>query len=106
MRQGSDSEGPFGTPPDSFRDALERTAKQIQEELEAQRRALNFLQTVAANLDNEKLDDAAFRDFMRRSIEGMPGIDYVRPDLVKRAMAAVRDEEFPILPAESTGYVD
>jgi hypothetical protein len=39
-------------------------------------RALSFLQTVATNLDNGKLIDEEFRDFMRRSMTGMPGITY------------------------------
>ena len=71
--------------------------KNKAEELEAQRRALNFLQTVAANLDNGKLDDRAFRDFMRNSMEGMPGVEYTKPEVRKK---------FGIQPAESTGYVD
>lgn len=47
---------------------------------EAKFRALNFLQTVAANLDNERLTDEEFRNFMRNSLEGMPGVDYKRKD--------------------------
>ena len=39
-------------------------------------RALNFLRTVAANLDNEAINDKEFREFMRRSMTGMPGIEY------------------------------
>ena len=93
MRQGVDSEGPFGP----TREEQQALQDKIAAELEAQRRALNFLQTVAVNLDNGKLTDAAFRDFIRNSLEGMPGIDYVKPE---------KREEFPILPAESTGYVD
>ena len=43
---------------------------------EAAFHALNFLQTVAANLNNEAINDEEFRDFMRRSMTGMPGIEY------------------------------
>ena len=39
-------------------------------------RSLSFLQTVAANLDNNKLTDTEFRDFMRRSMTDMPGVTY------------------------------
>ena len=84
---GLDSEGPFGP---------SKELKQREDEDAARFRALNFLQTVAANLDNPKLSDAEFRQFMRNSMTGMPGIDY--PEEPK--------ESFPILPAESTGYVD
>ena len=85
---GLDSEGPFGP----SKELREREAEDA-----ARFRALNFLRTVAANLDNPKLTDQQFREFMRNSIEGMDGVDYTRPE---------QREEFPILPAESTGYVD
>lgn len=39
-------------------------------------RAFNFLKTVAANIDNKALSDEEFRDFMRRSKDGMPGLEY------------------------------
>ena len=39
-------------------------------------RAFHFLQTTVANLDNAGLTDAEFRDFMRRSLNGMPGLNY------------------------------
>ena len=48
----------------------------VMEKARAANRALNFLRTVAANLDNEALDDREFRDFLRRSMTGMPGIEY------------------------------
>lgn len=81
MRQGTDSESP-----------LDETNIR-----EAQYRALNFLQTLAENLDNPRLSDAQFREFVRNSVGGMPGVDYTRSEV---------REEFPILPASSTGYVD
>ena len=43
-------------------------------------RALNFLQTVAVNLDNPTLTDSAFRDFMRKSMEGMDEVEYTKPE--------------------------
>ncbi len=76
MALNLDSEGPLGPIPS---DRERKEAAEIQEELEAQRRALNFLRTVAVNLDNEKLDDTEFREFMRNSMEGMLGIDYTKP---------------------------
>ena len=48
----------------------------IVEKARAANRALNFLRTVAANLDNDGLDDKEFRDFMRRSMTGMPMVNY------------------------------
>ena len=42
----------------------------------ARNRALNFLQTVAANLDNEKLTDAQFSQFMRNNMMGIHGWGY------------------------------
>ena len=89
------------TPPRLLRDsrlqaAVDRADRRTEEE--NARRALNFLQTVAANLDNEKLDDAAFREFMRNSIEGMPGVDYDRK--------SEKRTSYEPLPPDSTGYVD
>ena len=42
----------------------------------AKQRALNFLQTVAVNLDNEKLTDTQFRQFMRNNMMGVHGWGY------------------------------
>ena len=42
----------------------------------AQERALSFLQTVAVNLDNEKLTDTQFRQFMRNNMMGIHGWGY------------------------------
>ncbi len=49
---------------------------EIVEKARAANRALNFLRTVAANLDNDGLDDKEFREFMRRSMTGMPMVNY------------------------------
>lgn len=70
MNRWLDSEGPLGPCPPS-----EDELAQFQRQSDAFT-ALAFLQTVAVNLDNEKLDDAAFRQFMRNSIQGMSGVDY------------------------------
>lgn len=43
-------------------------------------RARGFLQTVIVNLDNLGLTDAQFREFIRNSMEGMPGFDYTKPE--------------------------
>lgn len=43
-------------------------------------RALSFLQTIAVNLDNTGLTDENFREFVRNSLEGMPRVDYTKPD--------------------------
>ena len=43
-------------------------------------RALSFLQTIAINLDNNKLPDDQFRNFIRNSLDGMLGIDYTKPE--------------------------
>lgn len=43
-------------------------------------RALGFLQTIAINLDNDKLPDDQFRNFIRNSLVDMPGIDYTKPE--------------------------
>lgn len=36
--------------------------------------AKNFVITLAANVDNEKLDDASFREFVRSSLDIVEGI--------------------------------
>lgn len=38
--------------------------------------ALGFLQTVSANLDNEEMTDADFRQFMRNSMRGIRRFGY------------------------------
>ncbi len=43
-------------------------------------RALTFLQTLAMNLDNTGLPDDQFRNFVRNSLESMPGVEYTKPD--------------------------
>ena len=43
---------------------------------EAAFHALNFLKLLAANIDNDALDDKEFREFMRRSMTGMRWIEY------------------------------
>jgi hypothetical protein len=35
--------------------------------------ATHFVQTLAANVDNEKLDDAAFREFVRNTLPIVEG---------------------------------
>lgn len=42
-------------------------------------RALGFLQTIAINLDNNGLPDDQFRNFIRNSLDYMPGVDYKKP---------------------------
>jgi len=42
-------------------------------------RAMHFLQTMVANLDNTKLTDDQFREFIRNSMHGFPGVDYTKP---------------------------
>ena len=49
---------------------------EIVEKARAANRALNFLRTVAANIDNDALDDKEFREFMRRSMADMPGVNH------------------------------
>jgi hypothetical protein len=62
--------------PESNDDDLFEGHDEIVEKARAANRALNFLQTVAANLDNEALTDEQFRDFMRRSMVDMPGVNH------------------------------
>lgn len=45
--------------------------------------AENFVATIAANVDNDKLTDAEFRSFIRRSL---PVVDY----------ATIRNENWPV----------
>lgn len=42
--------------------------------------ALSFLRTMVVNLDNTGLTDEQFREFIRNSVEGMPGVDYTKPE--------------------------
>lgn len=42
-------------------------------------RALSFLRTIAINLDNDELPDDQFRNFIRNSLDDMPGVDYEKP---------------------------
>ena len=46
-------------------------------------RALSFLQTLAINLDNDKLPDDQFRNFIRNSLDDMPGVEYAKPERVR-----------------------
>lgn len=39
----------------------------------------NFLDTVAANVDNEKMDDASFRAFIRNTLPIVIGVLYENP---------------------------
>jgi len=38
--------------------------------------AKNFMQTIAANIDNEKLSDKDLRDFIRNTLPIVKGVDY------------------------------
>lgn len=38
--------------------------------------AANFCATLAANVDNTKLSDAEFREFVRNSLPGVEGANY------------------------------
>lgn len=69
-------EYPMNTEAKRARAAMERADRQKQDA--EQRRAVNFLHTVAANIDNMKLDDEAFREFMRDSMTDMPGVNYTK----------------------------
>ncbi len=75
---GLDSEGPWDDDEARSRERVKnaRARADRNAQQEAQERALNFLQTVSANLDNVKLDDTEFREFMRNSMRGMPGVGY------------------------------
>jgi len=42
--------------------------------------AMSFLKTLVANLDNGNITDMQFRDFVRNSMQGFPGIDYTKPE--------------------------
>lgn len=59
----------------SYGEAIERVTRQEQQET-AKLMAIGFLQTVSANLDNEELTDAEFRQFMRNSMKGIRGFGY------------------------------
>lgn len=59
----------------SYGEAIERVSRKEQHET-AKLMALGFLQTVSANLDNEKMTDAEFRQFMRNSMRGIRGFSY------------------------------
>lgn len=76
-QHGGSTEGPF---PEQPRVAdMPRKEPSDESLADARVRALHFLQTVAANLDNPKMDDEAFRQFMRNSLDQMPGVDYTKP---------------------------
>lgn len=62
--------------PETERMPDNRYVNAIERGKTARARALNFLQTVAANLDNEKLTDAEFRQFMRNNMIGVHGFGY------------------------------
>lgn len=49
----------------------------VESELKRTVPAGNFLATVAANVDNEKLSDADFRQFIRNSL---PVVEFPRPE--------------------------
>jgi hypothetical protein len=51
-----------------------RTERQQKEHEKHQ--AYNVVQTIAANVDNVKLSDTEFRDFIRQSMAGIPGVNY------------------------------
>lgn len=57
--------------------------KDATEEFEKQSARANahaFLETVVVNLENRKLTDAEFRDFIRNSLDGVWWIEYTKPE--------------------------
>lgn len=49
--------------------------------------AKNFIRTVAANVDNPRLSDAEFREFIRNTlpvVEGTPDLDPPQPDSMEQ----------------------
>ena len=59
----------------SYGEAVERVSQKEKHEI-AKTMAIGFMQTVSANLDNEELTDADFRQFMRNSMTGIRGFGY------------------------------
>jgi hypothetical protein len=56
--------------------------------------AKNFMQTIAANIDNDKLTDADLREFIRNTLPIVKGVDYTPPE--KESKLAVPKPDGPV----------
>jgi len=45
--------------------------------------AKSFIETLAVNIDNEKLSDADFRQFCRNTVPSVEGIDYPKSTTIE-----------------------